>query len=441
MEEIVMKRRFIAGMAAAALAFAGCGSVAETAESAGKSASGPVSASESRISAEVLKADTSSSSVTAANSDGFTKGAANFSAEMFKHVMAEQGSENVLISPESVLMCMGMVANGAEGETLDELTKTLIGGDLDTLNSGAKELFANQNAPELKELFNMSCANSAWIQNGLNVEPNYLNTVADVFGADTVLTPMDSSTVDDINIWCSDKTNGMIDKMLTPESIDANTRMVLINAVCFEAEWQEQYEDYQCENGIFRAADGSEKDVTMLHSTESQYVEDGSATGFVKYYDGGYAFMAVLPNEGTSVSDYAASMTGDTLTSLFENRSYEYDVDCKLPEFTYDWGSDIKKTLADMGIKRAFDDSAAQFGGMTKDADLFISKVIHKTHIELDRNGTRAAAVTAAFADEACALPEERETKQVYLDHPFIYTIIDTQNNIPVFIGCVNDIR
>ncbi len=433
-----MKKRFLIGMTAAAMALTACGNIAEqTTSGKTKKSDAPV-----KVSAKILEADAPASQVAPAASEQFTKGAADFSAEFFKQVMAGNSSgRNVLVSPESVLMCMGMAANGAEGETLDELTRTLCGSDLDTLNSGAKAWSDAQNDPDLTELFKISSANSAWIKDmeGFNVKQDYINTVSGVYGAEIALAPFDSSTVSDINSWCSQKTDGMIPKLLN--DLPDSAKMVLINAICFEAEWAEQYEEYQCTDGKFSAADGSVRDVTMLSSTEDTYVQDDKATGFVKYYNGGYAFMAVLPNEGVSVSDYAASMTGDTLTSLFDNRSNDYDVFAKLPEFKYDWDDDIKGTLEGMGINHAFDSENAQFSGMTDDTELYIDKVIHKTHIELDRNGTKAAAATAALMTDGAIIAEEKESREVILDRPFIYTIIDTQSGLPVFIGCVNDIN
>ena len=94
-----------------------------------------------------------------------------------------------------------------------------------------------------------------------------------------------------------------------------------------------------------------------------------------------------------------------------------------------------------MGINHAFDSENAQFSGMTDDTELYIDKVIHKTHIELDRNGTKAAAATAALMTDGAMIAEEKESREVILDRPFIYTIIDTQSGLPVFIGCVNDIN
>lgn len=430
-----MKKRFIIGMTAAALALTACGSVSENSgsdNSSKKNKSGSASVTP-------VAADESTQKVKAESSEEFNKGAANFSAEMFKQIMAENGNENVLVSPESVLMCMGMVANGAESETLDELTKTLCGGNLDTLNAGAKEWAAHQNDPEYADLFKISNANSAWINDleGFNIKQDYVNRVSDVFGAEIMLTPFSSSTVDDMNNWCKDKTDGMIPQLI--DDLPDSSKLVLINAITFEAQWDETYDDYQCVDGNFNAADGSVRDVTMLTSIEDTYVEDGSATGFVKYYNGGYAFMALLPNEGVSVSDYAASMTGESLTALYENRSNEYDVTCNLPEFNYDYSKDLNGTLANMGINRAFDEEAAQFGGMTSDTDLYINKVVHKTHIELDRNGTKAAAATAALMVDGAIMLEDKEQKEVILDRPFIYAIIDTHNDLPVFIGCVND--
>ncbi len=428
-----MKKTLLATIAAA-LALTSCGSVSDPGVKSEKKQEKVLPKS---FQAQELTAQTGQSGVTAETTDDFVSGVSDFSAEFFKQVMTENQGNNVLISPESVLMCMGMVANGAEGETLDELTQTLVGGSLDTLNKGCMDWYKRQN--ELDAPFTIKNANSAWLKEGLNVKQDYLNTVSDVFGAVTVTAPFDDSTVNDINIWCSNKTDGMIPDLL--DRLPDSAKMVLINAICFEGEWQEQYENYQCKRENFTSFDGSVSEVTMLNSVETQYVEDGSATGFVKPYEGSYSFMAVLPNEGISVFDYAASMTGETLSSLYKDRTGIYDVECKLPEFSYDWDGQLIGTLANMGIHRAFDEDNAEFSGMTDDCQLYVNQVIHKTHIELDRNGTKAAAATAALMTEGGVMePEPREVKQVYLDRPFIYAIIDCENGLPVFIGCVNQL-
>lgn len=423
-----MKKKLTA-ILTAAITLSACGTVNETQEA-------NVKVKEPKnIQSEALSAQ-GTSDVSAETSGDFIKGAADFSAELFKAAVASGSGENVLVSPESVLMCMGMAANGAEGETLDELTNTLVGGSLDTLNSGAKDWYTRQNAPE--QIAKVSCANSAWLKNGLNVKQDYINSVSDIFGAEIFLSPLDSSAVPKINNWVSGKTDDMIPELV--DALPSSAKMVLINAVCFDGEWYETYEDGQCISGEFTASDGSASDVTMMCSVENKYVEDGSVTGFIKPYKGNYDFMAFLPNEDVSVEDYAASLDGEKLMGLYNGASSDYDVYCRLPKFTYDWGNDLNDILSEMGIHRAFDENDARFGGMTDETALYINKVIHKTHITVDQNGTKAAAATAALMTDG-AVAMSKETKEVWLDRPFIYTIIDRSNGLPVFIGCVNQIN
>ncbi len=219
--------------------------------------------------------------------------------------------------------------------------------------------------------------------------------------------------------------------------------MYLINALAFEGEWETKYEKDQVnENGSFTNHQGTAETVAMLNSTESQYITGDHVTGFVKNYEGGdYAFLALLPEEDTAVADFIASMDGEVFLELYDNRSYQ-DVLVQIPEFTYDYDTELSETLSGMGMTEAFTE-AADFSRMaqTDTGLLYINRVLHKTHIEVDRAGTKAAAVTAVEMTNEAAMLEPEETPTVYLNRPFVYAIIDTETGLPIFLGSVNTIN
>ena len=234
----------------------------------------------------------------------------------------------------------------------------------------------------------------------------------------------------------------MIDKIideLSPEAVAC-----LINAITFEGKWTEQYDESQVDDkGIFTNAKGEEQKAVMLLGTEDYYLSDSKTDGFIKYYEGGkFAFMAMLPHKDISVSDYIEELNGGDILSLYNNRERAI-VYTKIPEFTYDYSSTLNAPLYEMGIKDAFSKELADFSNMAQmeDFNIFISEILHKTHIELDRNGTRAAAVTAVIMECAAAAVPSYDIKEVYLDRPFVYAIIDRETGIPVFLGALNELE
>lgn len=235
----------------------------------------------------------------------------------------------------------------------------------------------------------------------------------------------------------------MINKI--KDRFTADEVALLINCIAFEGEWLEQYEDKQIrENAKFYSVNDGEQICTMLHSTEKYYLADGKAEGFMKYYKGGrYAFAALLPENGVSTADYIESLTGESLRSLLSERSTDYDVFAQIPEFSFDWDASLVASLEAMGLNDAFLGSA-DFSNMTKTAsgELFVSDVVHKTHIELDRSGTKAAAVTMVEMTDNCVeVVPESKVKNIILDRPFVMMIVDTQTDLPVFIGAVNTLE
>jgi serpin B len=264
------------------------------------------------------------------------------------------------------------------------------------------------------------------------VNPDFLQLNADYYGADVYRAPFDAQLLRDINNWAKLKTDGMIPKVI--EEMSPYAIMYLVNALAFEAEWMKTYERYQVRDGKFTAEDGDREDVKLMYCDEHVYLEDELATGFVKYYKGReYAFVALLPNEGVTVSDYLASLDGESLSKLLSAPEYR-TVKTAIPKFEVEFDTEMSGILYEMGIRDAFDPDNADFSslGSSTEDNIFINRVIHKTFIEVSELGTRAGASTVIECKPECA---PMEPKYVYLDRPFVYMIIDCDNNVPFFIG------
>ncbi|MBQ3008231.1 MAG: serpin family protein [Oscillospiraceae bacterium] len=351
-----------------------------------------------------------------------TKPLVDFSAKLFGQVTEE--GKNTLISPVSILYALAMTANGAKGETLAEIEKT-VGTDINSLNHSLAEYMLYLGEDET------SVANSIWYRNGFEADRNFLQTNADFFGADIYTAPFDDSTVKDINGYVNDNTKGMIDRII--HRIEPQTAMILINALTFEAQWREKYKNSQINEGEFTAYDGSVQNAEYMYSTENVYLSDENTKGFIKYYkDADYAFVALLPDEDISIDDYTDSLSGEKLCSLLQGRQVA-EVDVAIPRFESEFSAQLNDVLADMGINRLFDPYTADLSGMGKtDANLFVSSVLHKTYISVDKQGTKAAAVTLVATNESAAAPQEYIVR---LDRPFVYMIVHGRSLLPVFIG------
>jgi serpin B len=191
---------------------------------------------------------------------------------------------------------------------------------------------------------------------------------------------------------------------------------------------------------VFTAQDGTEKTVDFMHSTEYGYIKLPNAIGFTKpYADYRYFFVALLPDEGLEVSDFIDSIDGKALINAVKNQSNEM-VYASMPKFTFEYGKELSEALKELGIKDAFDSELADFSslGHSKEGNIFISRVIHKTKIEVDEMGTKAGAVTAVEMSAGSAALTEPKT--VNLNRPFFFMIVDSEFNMPVFMGVLNDV-
>ena len=236
---------------------------------------------------------------------------------------------------------------------------------------------------------------------GLAVEDDFLATCGECLGAQVFSAPFDDSTVDDVNAWINEKTHEMIPQML--DRISGDAQVLLVNALAFEGGWEDPFDSALTSPDTFTCEDGTEQDVAMMHATENDYLENELATGFVKPYEG-YAFVGLLPTEGVTVDELLASLDGAALEELLvpvPNAAAEIG----LPKFTASYEAELANALRALGVTDAFDPTLADFSrmGSSERGPLHVDGVLHKTFIDVNEEGTRAAAATVVGMDGASA--------------------------------------
>ena len=361
------------------------------------------------------------------------------SYRMFQQAMgkpAEEGT-SAMVSPLSLLTCLSMAQAGAEGNTKTEMEETF--GF--TSESFASWLDGWYDSLTEDDETRMNVANSFWYRQGFQPEEAYLQLLEERFHGTAREAAFDDSTVSEINQWCDDNTYGMIPRLIN--QLDPDQQALLLNAVAFEGKWQKAYEDDLVSEGeTFVTEDGTEQEAVMLYSREDVYLSGEHTTGFLKPYQDGYSFAAFLPEEGMSVKDWLKETGEDEFTRMLQESEYA-PVSTVIPEFKSEYtAQNMKAVLQDMGIQSLFSAGDCDLSAMGKSEggdSLYVSDVLHKTFIELNREGTRAAAVTGLVMKATSMEPEK--IYEVRLDRPFVYAILDQGSMTPIFMGIVMNVE
>lgn len=361
----------------------------------------------------------------------------DFSLDLLRACVKEDAKESVLVSPLSVLNALALAENGAAGETLAQIEQaTDLSADelTDALQTYA-QLVADDESP-------LSPANSIWLRDTdeLSVHESFLEACGGQLGAQVFTASFDSSTVSDINAWVSDRTHGMIPEIVS--EIPPSTMLYLINALAFEGTWADPFDEALIEEDTFTCEDGTEQSASMMHSTESSYLENDQAEGFIKPYESFYSFVGLLPKEGVSVGELLEGLDGGGLSELLTPVDYTV-AQIGLPRFSFAYDNELTDELSALGVTDAFDPERADFSrmGTCESGPLSVGMVLHKTYIDVNEGGTRAAAVTGIGMDESTAPANEPEVREVILDRPFVYLIVDQRTGTPAFIGTVMDME
>ncbi len=365
----------------------------------------------------------------------FTDAVTDFSETLFRQSLTK--GKNLVLSPLSVTYALTLTANGAEGETLEQFNELNGGIDVVRMN---EYLYTLTKRMEKTKESTVDVANSVWTDSrSFAVNEEFAKVAKKYYSAEAAAVDFgDSSTADTINKWVKKHTDGMIPQAV--DKIDPMTAMILINTVLFDGKWEKEYEESEISDKDYHNYNGTVTATPFLHSTEHSYFEVENGVGFTKAYKDGYKFAAILPDEGLDVYDFVSAL--DLGDAIAQAKNGSEKVICAMPKFEYDVEVDLNEILKSMGLTNAFSANAAELAGLGKseNGSLSISSVLQKAKIKLDEHGTKAAAMTQVAVRATSAAPGF-ETKRITLDRPFFYMILDSETDIPLFMGVLCDVK
>ena len=361
---------------------------------------------------------------------------------------AEGAPDNLFYSPYSISLALAMTYAGARGETERQMAETLqftlgqakLHPTLNALDTALAQRAADV-APEEGDVFQFHVANALWGQTGYAFTPDFLDLLAEHYGAG--LRTLDFSQDPEaarqaINAWVSEQTEDRIRDLIRQGVIQPSTRLVLTNAIYFNAAWHHPFEEALTRDGPFSLLDGTQIDVPMMLQMEYFPFAEGAGYQAIELpYVGRQASMVILLPDKGQFAAFEEALNADTLAAILADLEHQ-NVSLRMPKFEYDARLDLAKTLAAMGMPAAFDGEVADFSGMTGTRSLAIGAVVHKAFVAVDEAGTEAAAATAVVMVES-ARPEPGV--EVRVDRPFIFLIRDVPSGTILFLGRVVDPR
>ncbi len=354
----------------------------------------------------------------------------------------QEGNGNLFYSPYSISLALAMTYAGARGETEGQMADTL------HFTLTQDRLHPAFNALDLElacrggvatgqdaEGFRLNIANSIWGQTGYSFLPEFLDLLAENYGAGLRLLDFEHAPEESrvlINDWVSDQTEGRIEDLIPEDTIDPLTRLILTNATYFKAAWSHPFEERWTHDDTFLLLDGEQITVPMMHQAAMFGYAQGEGYQAVELaYEGEELSMVVLLPDVGRFEEFASALDAGRAASISRDIEPEF-IHLAMPKFTYEAGFSLKDTLATLGMPVAFTE-AADFSGMAGTHELFIGDVLHKTFVSVDEAGTEAAAGTAVVMDTGAPPPEVR------LDHPFLFMIRDVETGAILFLGHVVD--
>jgi serpin B len=369
---------------------------------------------------------------------GLVKADNDFGFVLFTGLAEMSQHENVFISPLSIAMALQMCYNGAEGETKTQMASTMMfaGMPTDVLNIGNKQLIAHLTQ---SEKVRMEIANSIWSRRGMPFNERFISTLTEFYGASANERSFDDpATLKEINGWVAEKTHGKIEEII--RELDPLSILVLINAVYFKGAWFEQFSPNITREDDFRLHNGDIQKVMMMFKSDNySYLETEEFQAVrLRYEDPRFEMVIFLPAEDNELDDFIKNKDSAWWTSTASQFQWR-DGRLSLPRFKVEYELTLNDALMAMGMKDAFKESSADFSAMTPLKPAWISKVIHKTYIEVDEEGTEAAAVTAIeMVGETMAPDMDRpEPFTMRVDRPFFCAITERGSGALLFMGAI----
>lgn len=361
-----------------------------------------------------------------------------FGLELFRKITQLSPKENIMVSPLSVSLALGMAYNGANGDTKTEMEQAmkLNGLTPEQINQSYKMLVEALQSLDEDVIFEI--ANAIFYMNGFNIKQNFLDLNHTYYDAEVDDLDFSSpSALETINGWVAEKTHDKISRII--DNLSPDDRMVLLNAIYFYGTWTTRFDEEGTKMKDFTIADGTVKEVaTMSKEDKLPYTTNDLFSAIqIPYGDGQYNMTVMLPQEGKTPADVIDELDNDNWKNWAGDFEEQGHVVVNLPRFKFGFDTGLNQALKEMGMIKAFSQTAADFSGIS-DQYLYISSAIHKTYIDVNETGTEAAAVTALVFTTTSS---GNEPPKIYfsVDRPFVFAITEKDTNAILFIGEVKN--
>jgi serine protease inhibitor len=356
-----------------------------------------------------------------------------FGFKLFQQIAAdEEQNNNIFISPMSVSFALGMTWNGAGGETREAMASTLEMSDLtdQEINESYRNIMANLTQLDPEVIFKI--ANSIWYRIGKGIQPDFIEICQTYFDALVKEVNFQApGTADSINNWVDVNTNGKIKEIIKPP-IPVEVAMILMNAIYFKGTWTHLFDTADTHDDMFYLPDGSTTDCRMMNLEDTLWYfrNDLFQAVDLPYGDESFSMTILLPNYPATADDIIGELTAENWAVWMESFS-RIEMPIHLPKFKFEYEKSLKDILISMGMGIAFL-PIADFSNMFIDGIGWIDKVKHKTFVQVDEEGTEAAAVTIVIMIDS-ALPG------MYINHPFLFVIHERDTGAILFMGKIAD--
>lgn len=368
---------------------------------------------------------------------GFSQKSNAFGLALLKKQYNKENNADVFLSPASLTLALGMVAQGAQGETLQQLM-SLFDMDADELEAFSASCRDMQSLMTANPKKYFSLANAIWIDKNAEpaVSPAFLEKNDNYFGALVAAEPFDDTLLPKMNKWISDNTDGMLTKLMEPP-LPEDVFMLLGNTLLFDGKWEMAFKMDQTKEDTFH---GQKADITlpMMHRTDDDnglyYHGDGVSAALLPYQDDRTAMLVALPDG--ELSELVDTLTAERVDSWME-KMHACDLKLTMPRFSMEYTAELADSLKAMGAELPFDADKADFRSMANlKGNIYLTSVLHGTRLVVNENGTKAAAFTFVMPGAKSAKPEITE---LILDRPFLCAIVDKPTGALHFVGTVSN--
>ncbi|XP_051825912.1 leukocyte elastase inhibitor [Antechinus flavipes] len=365
----------------------------------------------------------------------------HFALDLYKTLNEVHPKENIICSPLGISTALAMILLGARGETAAEVSKVFHFNEVDQVHSRFQTLNSSINKRGTSHILRL--VNRLFGENSYKFLPEFLNSIQKLYGAELATVDFQHASEDarkEINQWVKQQTEGKISELLTSGTVDSLTKLVLVNAVYFKGNWEEKFDEALTTDAPFRVNKREKKTVKMMYQKKKLpfgYIEALKCRVLELPYQGKELSMIILlpddiEDDSTGLKQIENQLSVENLKEWTHSKNMGIiDVHVRLPKFKMESTYNLNSDLARMGLCSLFTSGKADLSGMSGNNDIFISKIVHKSFVEVNEEGTEAAAATAGIATFAMLAPEE----EFIADHPFVFFIRHKPTENILFLG------